>query len=92
MSFMICRPAPRSPKVFTVGDQPFSDGLLAYLSEVRSIEVRARFTALAHSKMSFHTDLDNEFAQKKKGLLRWKWASDRLKKSRQYSIPTTRPG
>jgi Pyridoxamine 5'-phosphate oxidase len=32
-----------------------------------------------------------EFAAKKKGLLPWKWASDRLKKSRQYSIATTRP-
>jgi hypothetical protein len=31
-----------------------------------------------------------EFAAKKKGLLSWKWASDRLKKSRQYSIATTR--
>jgi Pyridoxamine 5'-phosphate oxidase len=26
-----------------------------------------------------------------KGLLRWKWAEDRLKKSRQYWIATTRP-
>jgi hypothetical protein len=32
-----------------------------------------------------------EFAAKKKGLLPWKWASDRLKKSRQYWIATTRP-
>ena len=28
----------------------------------------------------------------KKGLLPWKWAEDRLKKSRQYWIATTRPG
>ena len=27
----------------------------------------------------------------KKGLLPWKWAEDRLHKSRQYWIPTTRP-
>src|SRR5690349_8342408 len=27
----------------------------------------------------------------KKGLLPWKWAEDRLKKSRQYWIATTRP-
>jgi len=27
----------------------------------------------------------------KKGLLQWKWAEDRLKKSRQYWIATTRP-
>src|SRR4029077_3935336 len=32
-----------------------------------------------------------EFAAKKTGLLSWKWASDRLKKSRQYWIATTRP-
>jgi pyridoxine/pyridoxamine 5'-phosphate oxidase len=32
-----------------------------------------------------------EFAAKKKGLLPWKWAADRLKKSRQYWIATTRP-
>jgi len=30
-------------------------------------------------------------AKNKKGLLRWKWAEDRLKKSRQYWIATTRP-
>src|SRR5947199_2143584 len=27
----------------------------------------------------------------KKGLLQWKWAEDRLKKSRQYWVATTRP-
>src|ERR1700731_1334237 len=27
----------------------------------------------------------------KKGLLQWKWAEERLKKSRQYWIATTRP-
>ena len=32
-----------------------------------------------------------KFAAKKTGLLPWKWASDRLKKSRQYWIATTRP-
>jgi pyridoxine/pyridoxamine 5'-phosphate oxidase len=32
-----------------------------------------------------------EFAAKKAGLLPWKWAADRLKKSRQYWIVTTRP-
>ncbi len=32
-----------------------------------------------------------EFAAKKTGLLPWKWAADRLKKSRQYWIATTRP-
>jgi hypothetical protein len=32
-----------------------------------------------------------EFSAKKTGLLPWKWASDRLKKSRQYWIATTRP-
>jgi hypothetical protein len=31
-----------------------------------------------------------EFSAKKKGLLPWKWATDRLKKSRQYWIATTR--
>ena len=31
-----------------------------------------------------------EFAAKKKGLLPWKWAVQRLKKSRQYWIATTR--
>jgi uncharacterized pyridoxamine 5'-phosphate oxidase family protein len=30
-------------------------------------------------------------AKGKKGLLPWKWAEDRLKKSRQYWIATTRP-
>lgn len=33
-----------------------------------------------------------KFAGKKAGLLPWRWASDRLKKSRQYWIGTTRPG
>jgi hypothetical protein len=32
-----------------------------------------------------------EFSAKKTGLLPWKWAADRLKKSRQYWIATTRP-
>ena len=32
-----------------------------------------------------------EFSAKKKGLLPWKWAAQRLKKSRQYWIATTRP-
>jgi hypothetical protein len=32
-----------------------------------------------------------EFAAKKTGLLPWKWAAQRLKKSRQYWIATTRP-
>ena len=32
-----------------------------------------------------------EFSAKKEGLLSWKWAADRLKKSRQYWIATTRP-
>jgi Pyridoxamine 5'-phosphate oxidase len=32
-----------------------------------------------------------KFAAKKTGLLSWKWAADRLKKSRQYWIATTRP-
>jgi hypothetical protein len=32
-----------------------------------------------------------DFSATKKGLLRWKWAADRLKKSRQYWIATTRP-
>jgi hypothetical protein len=32
-----------------------------------------------------------EFATKKAGLLPWKWARERLKKSRQYWIATTRP-
>jgi hypothetical protein len=31
------------------------------------------------------------FPAKKTGLLSWKWAADRLKKSRQYWIATTRP-
>src|SRR5262249_35585496 len=30
-------------------------------------------------------------SKSKKGLLPWKWAEDRLKKSRQYWIATTRP-
>lgn len=30
-------------------------------------------------------------ASSKKGLLPWKWAEDRLKKSRQFQIATTRP-
>ena len=33
-----------------------------------------------------------EFSAKKTGLLSWKWAAERLKKSRQYWIATTRPG
>ena len=33
-----------------------------------------------------------EFSAKKTKLLVWKWATDRLKKSRQYWIATTRPG
>jgi pyridoxamine 5'-phosphate oxidase-like protein len=32
-----------------------------------------------------------EFSAKKEGLLSWKWAAYRLKKSRQYWIATTRP-
>jgi hypothetical protein len=32
-----------------------------------------------------------EFSGKQKGLLPWKWATKRLKKSRQYWIATTRP-
>jgi hypothetical protein len=32
-----------------------------------------------------------EFSAKKKGLLPWTWAVERLKKSRQYWIATTRP-
>ena len=32
-----------------------------------------------------------EFSAKKTGLLPWKWAAERLKKSRQYWIATTRP-
>ena len=32
-----------------------------------------------------------DFAAKTKGLLPWKWAADRLKRSRQYWIATTRP-
>ena len=32
-----------------------------------------------------------DFSAKKTGLLRWKWAADRLKRSRQYWIATTRP-
>src|SRR6516225_7504816 len=32
-----------------------------------------------------------EFSAKKKGLLPWRWAAERLKKSRQYWIATTRP-
>jgi nitroimidazol reductase NimA-like FMN-containing flavoprotein (pyridoxamine 5'-phosphate oxidase superfamily) len=32
-----------------------------------------------------------QFSPKKRGLLPWKWAADRLKKSRQYWIATTRP-
>jgi hypothetical protein len=32
-----------------------------------------------------------KFAAKRTGLLPWKWASDRLKRSRQYWIATTRP-
>jgi hypothetical protein len=32
-----------------------------------------------------------EFSAKKEGLLSWEWAADRLKKSRQYWIATTRP-
>ena len=32
-----------------------------------------------------------EVSAKKTGLLPWKWAADRLKKSRQYWIATTRP-
>lgn len=32
-----------------------------------------------------------EFSAKKAGLLPWKWAADRLHKSRQYWIATTRP-
>jgi hypothetical protein len=32
-----------------------------------------------------------EFSAKKKGLFPWKWAADRLKRSRQYWIATTRP-
>jgi hypothetical protein len=32
-----------------------------------------------------------EFAAKKTGLLPWKWAVQRLKKSRQYWLATTRP-
>jgi nitroimidazol reductase NimA-like FMN-containing flavoprotein (pyridoxamine 5'-phosphate oxidase superfamily) len=31
-------------------------------------------------------------AEKSKGLLPWKWAKDRLTKSRQYWLATTRPG
>jgi hypothetical protein len=37
------------------------------------------------------TGLGYEFSAKKIGLLPWKWATDRLKKSRQYWIATTRP-
>ena len=32
-----------------------------------------------------------EFSAKNKGLLPWTWAVERLKKSRQYWIATTRP-
>ena len=32
-----------------------------------------------------------KFSAKKTGLLPWKWATQRLKKSRQYWIATTRP-
>ena len=32
-----------------------------------------------------------KFSARKTGLLPWKWASDRLRKSRQYWIATTRP-
>jgi hypothetical protein len=32
-----------------------------------------------------------EFSAKKKGLFPWKWAADRLKRSRQYWIATTQP-
>jgi hypothetical protein len=32
-----------------------------------------------------------KFSAKKTGLLPWKWASDRLRRSRQYWIATTRP-
>ena len=32
-----------------------------------------------------------EFSAKRAGLLPWKWAADRLKRSRQYWIATTRP-
>jgi Pyridoxamine 5'-phosphate oxidase len=32
-----------------------------------------------------------DFSAKKAGLLPWKWATDRLEKSRQYWIATTRP-
>jgi hypothetical protein len=32
-----------------------------------------------------------QFSPKKKGLLPWNWASDRLTRSRQYWIATTRP-
>ena len=32
-----------------------------------------------------------KFSAKKTGLLPWKWAAERLKKSRQYWIATTRP-
>jgi hypothetical protein len=34
---------------------------------------------------------DYGLATSKNGLLRWKWAEDRLKRSRQYWIATTRP-
>jgi hypothetical protein len=33
-----------------------------------------------------------DVAAKKAGVLPWKWAADRLKKSRQYWLATTRPG
>ena len=32
-----------------------------------------------------------DFSATKTGLLRWKWAAHRLKKSRQYWFATTRP-
>ena len=56
----------------------------------RKVQVAAR-NKRKGSETSRPTVPGYEFSAKKEGLLSWKWAADRLKKSRQYWIATTRP-